>query len=315
MPNVFISYRRDDTSGYAGRLYDLLSAHFGKEHVFMDVAAIEPGSDFVSTIEEKVGACDALIALIGKNWMTIKDDQGHLRIANPEDFVSIEVAAALRRNVEVVPVLVGGATMPREQDLPQSLQSLSRRQALELSDVHFNRDAGDLIQALKAPPGSRTARSRTWLMPAVATAGVLLAIAAGAWYSRPPSRPRAPAGSPPPTSVAATANLSGNWKAVLQKGDVTFETYFTFEVAGDKLFGKAFYPTGDAGILNGSVSQGRISFVTRHTPQFSDEEATFTVEGILSGDQIQFLVQDKDGLSKGVARHVDTVGRPRVLTR
>jgi hypothetical protein len=315
VPNIFISYRRDDTSGYAGRLYDLLSAHFGKEHVFMDVTTIEPGSDFVNTIEEKVGGCNALVALIGKNWMTIKDDQGHLRIANPEDFVSVEVAAALRRNVEVVPVLVGGAKMPREQDLPQSLQLLSRRQALELSDVHFNRDADDLIQALKTPPGSRAAQSRNWLMPALAAAGVTLAIAAGIWYSRPPAHPRESAGSPPPTTASATTNLNGNWKAVLQKGDVTFETYFTFEVAGDKLFGKAFYPTGDAGILNGSISQGRMSFITRHTPQFSDEEATFTVEGIPSGDQIQFLVQDKDGLSKGVAHRVDSVGQPKVLTR
>ena len=78
MPDIFISYRREDTSGYAGRLYDQVSAHFGDDHVFMDVADLEPGSDFVETIEKKVSTCDALIALIGKNWLTIKDEQNQV---------------------------------------------------------------------------------------------------------------------------------------------------------------------------------------------------------------------------------------------
>jgi hypothetical protein len=152
MPDIFISYRREDTSGYAGRLYDQVSAHFGDDHVFMDVADLEPGSDFVHTIEKKVGTCDALVALIGKNWLTIKDDQNQVRLSKPGDFVSIEIAAALKRNIEVIPVLVGGAKMPLQRELPESLQLLSRRQALEVSDVHFSRDVGDLIEALKTPP-------------------------------------------------------------------------------------------------------------------------------------------------------------------
>src|SRR6516162_3962894 len=109
MPDIFISYRREDTSGYAGRLYDQVSAHFGKDHVFMDVAGIEPGSDFVDTIEKKVGTCDALIALIGKNWLTLKDEQNRVRLGGQGDFVTVEVAAALKRDVRVIPVLVGGA--------------------------------------------------------------------------------------------------------------------------------------------------------------------------------------------------------------
>src|SRR3984893_15338300 len=171
MPDIFISYRREDTSGYAGRLYDQVSAHFGRDHVFMDVADLEPGSDFVDTIERKVGTCDALIALIGKNWLTIKDEQNQVRLSRPGDFVNVEIAAALKRNVEVVPVLVGGAKMPLERELPELLQLLSRRQALEISDVHFTRDVGDLIEALKRPGSTPAARSPQWSKPALA-AGV-----------------------------------------------------------------------------------------------------------------------------------------------
>ena len=99
MPNIFISYRRDDTSGYAGRLYDQITAHFGDEHVFMDVADIEPGADFVQVLQDKVGTCDALIALIGKNWLTCKNDENRPRLSDPRDFVSAEIAAALKPRV------------------------------------------------------------------------------------------------------------------------------------------------------------------------------------------------------------------------
>jgi hypothetical protein len=264
VPDIFISYRREDTSGYAGRLYDQISSHFGQDHVFMDVADLEPGSDFVDTIEKKVSTCDALIALIGKNWLTIKDEQNQVRLRKPGDFVSVEIAAALKRSVEVIPVLVGGAKMPLQRELPESLQSLCRRQALELSDVHFTRDVGDLIEALKRPAGTRVVRSPKWLKPTLAASiSTVFALAAGigiwTWQKSPHPREQAPvvAGTtqtaPPANSSknADNANISGNWRAVVQKEDVRYEIYFTFEVVGDKLFGKAIYPTGEAGILNG----------------------------------------------------------------
>ena len=327
MPDIFISYRRDDTSGYAGRLYDQISRHFGKEHVFMDVATIEPGSDFVQVLDEKVGTCDALIALIGKNWLTTKDGEGHLRLSSPEDFVSAEIAAALKRNVEVIPVLVGGAKMPQQQELPQALQFLSRHPALEVSDARFTRDVMDLIQALERPAGKRRTRLPKWAGAAVVCLICLLAIGAGVWFWQHSRRPPGPVDSQGatrdsaaqtnaalPAKTADNADISGTWKAVVKKGDVTFEIYFTFEVVGDKLFGKVFYPTGEAGILNGTISKGEISFTTKHTPQFSDEEATITVEGKVAGDEIQIVTQDKDGYAKGVAHRVAQVGRPQVLT-
>jgi hypothetical protein len=322
VPDIFISYRREDTSGYAGRVYDQVSSHFGRDHVFMDVADLEPGSDFVDTIEKKVSTCNALIALIGKNWLTIKDEQNHLRLSRPGDFVSIEIAAALKRNIEVIPVLVGGAKMPLQRELPESLQLLSRRQALEISDVHFIRDVGDLIEALKRPAGTRMFHSK-WIKRALATAIAiicLLAAGIGIWTQQKPVvfRDSIPQTNGPslanPPKIVDNADISGNWRAVVQKKDVKYEIYFTFEVVGDKLFGTAIYPTGEAGILNGTIGQGKISFITKHVPDFADEEATITVEGKVSSDEIQVFTQDKDGYSKGVAHRVARIGKAKVLT-
>jgi hypothetical protein len=328
MPNIFISYRRDDTSGYAGRLYDQISAHFGGEHVFMDVADIEPGADFVQVLEDKVGSCDALIALIGKNWLTCKNDENRPRLSDPRDFVSAEIAAALKRNVEVIPVLVGGAKMPQEQELPQQLQVLSRHQALEVSDARFIRDVKDLIEALERPTGKPKPGLGKW--PGIAAICVgLVVIGSGIWIWQSSRGPRGQvntrvvrggsaqdhATSPLASRSVENSDVSGNWKAVVKKGDATFEIYFTFDVEGDKLFGKVAYPTGEAGILNGTISQGRFSFATKHVPQSTEEEATITVEGKISGDEIQIVTQDKNGYAKGVAHKVAQVGIPRVLSQ
>jgi formylglycine-generating enzyme required for sulfatase activity len=145
---IFISYRRDDSSGHAGRLFDRLSAHFGVEQVFMDIDQIEPGEDFVQVIESAVGSCEVLIALIGRNWLTSRDESGR-RLDNPNDFVRLEIAAALVRGIPVIPVLVQGARMPRPQDLPEDLLPLSRRHALELSDLRWKHDADQLTGALE----------------------------------------------------------------------------------------------------------------------------------------------------------------------
>lgn len=303
MPDIFISYRRDDTSGYAGRLYDQISAHFGDEHVFMDVADIEPGSDFVQVLEEKVGTCDALLALIGKNWLTSKDEQNRPRLGNPEDFVSAEIAAALKRNVEVIPVLVGGARMPEQRQLPPQLQFLGRRQAIEISDARFARDVQDLIAALERPAGRQAGPSKR-VGIAIACLVAALCLGTGLWFWQTTRR-----------GVASPkADISGNWKAVFRNQNTTYEVYFTFDVMGDKLLGRVIYPTGEAGIVNGVIHQGEFSFITRHVPQFADQQATITVEGRVSGDEIQVVTQGDSGYAKGVAHRVAEVGTPQVLT-
>jgi len=149
MSRIFISYRRDDSAGYAGRLYDRLSQRFGGDQIFMDIDTIEPGLDFVEVIEKAVGSCDVLIALIGRQWLTIADATGRRRLDNPEDFVRLEIATALDRNIRVIPVLVRGATMPRSTDLPDVLKKLSRRNALEISDTRFHYDVDRLIETLE----------------------------------------------------------------------------------------------------------------------------------------------------------------------
>jgi hypothetical protein len=150
MPGVFISYRREDTAGYSGRIYDHFRDRFGEKNVFIDVDTIQPGEDFVQVIEEKVGACDALVAVIGKQWVSVLDEAGKRRLDDPHDFVRLEIAAALARNVRVIPVLVGGAHMPRLEELPEALAGLLRRNAIELSDTGFQQLLPRLIQAVEA---------------------------------------------------------------------------------------------------------------------------------------------------------------------
>jgi hypothetical protein len=149
MSRIFISYRREDSAGYAGRLYERLSKRFGGDDVFMDITTVEPGLDFVEVIEKAVGSCDVLIALIGRQWLTVTDATGHRRLDDPEDFVQLEIATALDRNIRVIPVLVGGATMPHSTDLPNALKKLSRRHALEISDTRFHYDVTRLIETLE----------------------------------------------------------------------------------------------------------------------------------------------------------------------
>jgi hypothetical protein len=103
---IFISYRRDDASFPAGRLYDRLSGHFRQNQIFMDVDNVEPGADFLEVIKASVGSCEVLIAVIGKDWLSSTDKEGKRRLDNPDDFVRIEIATALERGIPVVPVLV-----------------------------------------------------------------------------------------------------------------------------------------------------------------------------------------------------------------
>jgi TIR domain len=145
---IFISYRRQDTAYPAGWLYERLAAHFSRDQVFKDVDSIELGEDFAEVITAAVGSCDMLIALIGDQWLTSADEAGGRRLDDPDDFVRLEIEAALTRNVRVIPILVDGASMPRADELPDSLARLVRRQALELSPARFDFDTSRLLKVL-----------------------------------------------------------------------------------------------------------------------------------------------------------------------
>lgn len=145
---IFLCYRRDDSSGHAGRLSDKLSDHFGKDQIFMDIDTIKPGEDFVTVIENAVGSCEILIAIIGRHWLSSAGEAPGW-LDNPNDFVRLEIATALSRDIRVIPVLVQRASMPKPQDLPDDLAKFSRRNAVELSDLDWQNDVDQLISFLE----------------------------------------------------------------------------------------------------------------------------------------------------------------------
>ena len=141
MPGIFISYRRDDAAGWAGRLSADLREGLRGTPVFMDIDAIPPGVPYDDYIAQAVGSCDVLIALIGPHWLTVTDKAGRRRLDDPADLTRLEILAALQRNIRVIPALVGGAEMPAADELPDALKPLGRRQAYELADHRWNEDS------------------------------------------------------------------------------------------------------------------------------------------------------------------------------
>jgi hypothetical protein len=148
-PRIFLSYRREQAAPYAGRLYDRLAQEFGESNVFIDVASIVPGEDFAEAIERVVENCSVVLVIIGRDWADIRDGEGRRRIDSPDDWMRLEIEAALRKKLPVLPVLVAGAKMPGQEELPSPLASFSRRQAIVLSDASFRRDAAELITVLQ----------------------------------------------------------------------------------------------------------------------------------------------------------------------
>ena len=145
---IFISYRREDSAYPAGWLFDRLSQHFGDRQIFKDVDSIDLGDDFVEDITTAVETCAVLLALIGSRWLTVTDEHGRRRLDNPDDFVRLEIEAALTRSVRVIPILVDGAQMPSARQLPATLVDLANRQAFEFSPSGFNSDTDRLLSAL-----------------------------------------------------------------------------------------------------------------------------------------------------------------------
>lgn len=212
---IFISYRRDDSAGHAGRLFDRLRARFGKDAVFMDVEGIEAGVDFVETIEEAVGGCDVLLAVIGRSWLDSRDSEGKRRLDDDQDFIRLETSSALARNVRVIPVLVEGARMPRAEDLPENLRPITRRQAVELRDSRWEDDIQALVgvlervatQAKPAPvketEGQGGTRAWAWKGGVAALIGVAIIGGTLAWW--PAERATAPQALPAPEAQPAIA--------------------------------------------------------------------------------------------------------------
>ena len=160
---IFISYRRSDARGYAGRLEDTLKGYFGLGRVFRDVGGINPGEDFKAAIDKTILQAGALIVLIGPNWL-VRNESGNPRLHEPGDHVAGEIIAALEQRRLVIPVLVDGASMPREEELPDALKGLSRRNAVTISDEGWDADVTRLAKVLAFDvSGSVAERRLNWL--------------------------------------------------------------------------------------------------------------------------------------------------------
>jgi hypothetical protein len=149
MRSIFISYRRSDTPGETGRLSDDLVKQFGEGAVFMDVSTIAAGSDFRKAIDESIASCGVLLVIVGPEWLVASDDQGTHRLDDPMDFVRLEISAALKRDIPVIPVLVRGTKMPRADQLPPDVADLAYRNCVELTHVRWKSDLQLLLKALR----------------------------------------------------------------------------------------------------------------------------------------------------------------------
>lgn len=294
MPNLFISYRREDSAPYAGRLADRLGSLFGADSVFMDVVDIRPGQDFSDAIEKTIAQCHVLIAVIGPRWL----DSIRERMEAHDDFVRSEIGEALRKKLLVIPVLVGGAKMPEPQQLPEVLQPLSRYQAVEIRDSRFDDDFAQISSILSSVPGFAAARPA--LPPAAskgrgsrlkwwAGAAVVLFGAIGLFFAL---RPRAP-------------GIDGEWTAEMhKKGQPPYRIRLDLVVADGTINGTVDYPTGTGRIQNGTIAGGKLAFQTVHTPQFETQPATSSFRGEVTGPTIALISVDDNGVATGTAHRI-----------
>jgi hypothetical protein len=164
---IFISYRREDSSGHVLALLPSLRSHFGADRIFKDTDNIPPGADFLKFIKNELESCSVLLAIIGREWLTIQDARlKRRRIDNPDDFLRVEVSTALKNErIRVIPVLIERAPMPSAQDLPPDLADLSFRNAIELSDVRWESDVRLLIEAVEHAVTESTAKPEAPMRP------------------------------------------------------------------------------------------------------------------------------------------------------
>lgn len=288
MGGVFISYRREDSAGFAGRLADALAGEFGQDRVFRDVDDIQPGEDFVAAIRRHLDGVDAVLVVIGPSWLSAAANGGR-RLDDPGDFVRREVETALASGKPVIPVLVGGAAMPGETALPTALAGLARRQAMHLDDPGWRDGIGRLIAALR--PLLRRhragARRRVWLGAAAA-----LGVLALAWALR--------AGHDSPQE-AVPIGIEGRWQArVTYAWGAEHSEEFDFQVNAGEVSGTAGYLRLARGILAGRLEDRRLSFVTHSEEILGDappRRVTHRYVGEVRGDEIHFVLQSDGGYS------------------
>jgi TIR domain-containing protein len=249
MGAVFISYRRGDSEGQARALFIELSNVVGRQSVFMDVDSIALGRDFREALQERLASCDLMLALIGPGWLHAKDDAGSRRLDNPADFVRQEIATALKRNIPVTPVLLQGAQVPNQADLPEDLRDLAYRNAFELSHNRWESDVREMLSRLELRRDrDTTVPTRRWRWPVVGGALTVLVVVAALAGTRwldftreaPPAnvepRPAAPPTDRPeerPESPSAELTYAVGSKRVLLTSTVGVGQFGTSRISVD----------------------------------------------------------------------------------
>ncbi len=256
---IFISYRRDDAAGYAGRLEDSIERRLGRGVAFRDVGDIAPGQDFAQAIHAGLAGARAVLVLIGPRWAG-GDTPGSRRIDRDDDFVRLEVQAALTTGAKVVPVLLPGTDMPTEDELPPPLKALVRHQALALDDTHWDAEIERLLAGLGLSPSPAHG---PWLRrAAVLGAAALAAGLLGLWWQQRP----APA-------VDTSSLLLGRWQAEVRYnwGDRASET-FVFERHAGAITGTASFLRYPRGIEELQFDGTNLHFSTRTRQTMGSEE-------------------------------------------
>ncbi|MEM9061485.1 MAG: PAN domain-containing protein [Pseudomonadota bacterium] len=281
---IFINYRRADTRWAASRLYDGLSQRLGEDRLFMDVDSIPPGADFVEYLNSYVDRSKAIIVLIGPHWLSLADDDGQRRIDDPDDFVNIEISRALVRGITVIPVLVDGAAMPAEAELPDALKGLSRRQAVKLGHETYGQDLERLARALGAPEKTpEKSGSRGWLVLSGVAVIAVVAVAAIVLMQTGETGDETGAGSET-SKTTVTGNWTSDFGNMIWSG--TGATYgtdngrLTGAFDGQTYSGHWVEDASEqpcATLRDGSSAWGRIEFT--FDPEFKSFEGTWSYCG------------------------------------
>jgi len=316
MPTIFISYRREDSAGYAGRLCESLERRLGSHQVFRDVDAIRPGQDFVDAIDARLRECRALLALIGREWLDAADASGSRRLDQENDYLRLEIAAALARpDVLVVPVLVEGAVMPGPEKLPAPIRSLSRRQAVSLRDDTWDTDVDRLVAALGGTRLSMLPKGSKWALLAAAAALALIFAVRGFMSADhrvpgdPDLRPRdeAPVTTGPSDGAGSAARTPASAIAIPRVADV---------VGGNQVYtllSGSVAPRGDTATLDLRL---RLSNDENNPVNFWDNTFRLAVgENVLSPTSGLNEIVDSHSVRQGVIRFEAPGGATRAVLR
>lgn len=297
MSGIFISYRRDDQPGFAGRLADALAATFGADQVFRDIEDIRPGDDFVVTIQNQLRSVDVILVLIGPDWLSLSKN-GVRRLDETEDFVRMEIQAGLESGKAMLPVLVDGASMPAEKDLPAAIGALARRQSFALTDSGWTSEVARLVEAIKPfLPRRRRLSMRpalAWGLAAGALTGLLLLGLQASWIDR-------SASIPGQAAMETTQNLSGRWTAEVKYdwGAIHTET-FDLRLENGEVHGTASYLRLARTVQQGQLRAEQLSFITHSQEVLGDappREVTHRYRGVFKQGELNLVLESTGGHS------------------